>query len=291
MHPPMSTITYYILLFTTCGVSERPRGIAESDSTSRPQGPSSVWRRRRCPLPACALLRRSLAKGRFAQADSAPAHVRDRVWIGSVGAASNGAALRDNGITHVLSLCPDELPRQADVHYHVVQDLPDAPAADMRTRLPALCDFIQDSLDSQTERSEPAVLVNCFQGKSRSAAVVAAFLIRKHGLTVAQGASARCHCWLRNVRGVGLASALRPGRLCFARGKVQRGGLTGLSASHTGSHWFLGLPHWLALVYRPLTLSHTGLSASHTGSHWFIGLRDSCLSIRAGGYSRVAVRG
>ena len=119
-----------------------------------------------------------------------PAHVRDNVWIGSVGAASNGAALRDKGITHVLSLCPDELPRQADVHYHLVQDLPDAPAADLRARLPALCNFIQDSLATQTESSEPAVLVNCFQGKSRSAAVVAAFLIRKHGLTVVQGAIA-----------------------------------------------------------------------------------------------------
>ena len=45
-----------------------------------------------------ALLRRSLAKHRFASLDHEPAHVKDRLWIGSIGAASNAPALRSRGL-------------------------------------------------------------------------------------------------------------------------------------------------------------------------------------------------
>ena len=31
------------------------------------------------------------------------------------------------GITHILSLCSDELPRHADISYKIVSDLPDKP--------------------------------------------------------------------------------------------------------------------------------------------------------------------
>ena len=92
------------------------------------------------------------------------------------------------GVTHVLSLCSDELPQHADIIYKVVRDLPDKPGADLRSRLPEMCDFVQHSLDAGKARSKggAAVLVSCFQGKSRSASVIAAFLMRRHGFTVAQ---------------------------------------------------------------------------------------------------------
>ena len=79
------------------------------------------------------------------------------------------------GVTHVLSLCSDELPQHADIIYKVVHDLPDKPGADLRSRLPELCDFVQHSLDAGKARSTggAAVLVSCFQGKSRSASVIA----------------------------------------------------------------------------------------------------------------------
>jgi hypothetical protein len=101
-----------------------------------------------------------------------PVHVRDNVWIGSVGSASNTAALLQNGawvwgvmqgeclsvhphlphqheqvllckltctlsppdlvlspgISHVLSLCSDEIPRHANLTYKIAPDLPDKPS-------------------------------------------------------------------------------------------------------------------------------------------------------------------
>ena len=134
-------------------------------------------------------LLRSLAKHRFTQEDNEPVHVKDNVWIGSIGAASNVDALQAKGITHVLSLCSDDIPRHKDILYNIMDDIADNPSTDLTSKLPKLCDFIQASLESETKLGTAAVLVNCFQGKSRSAAVVAAFLIRRHGLTVAEALS------------------------------------------------------------------------------------------------------
>ena len=134
-------------------------------------------------------LLRSLAKHRFTQEDNDPVHVKDNVWIGSIGAASNVDALQAKGITHVLSLCSDDIPRHKDILYNIMDDIADNPSTNLMSRLPQLCDFIQASLESETNLGTAAVLVNCFQGKSRSATVVAAFLIRRHGLTVAEALS------------------------------------------------------------------------------------------------------
>ena len=70
-----------------------------------------------------------------------------------------------------------------------MDDIADNPSTNLTPKLPQLCDFIQASLESETKLGTAAVLVNCFQGKSRSATVVAAFLIRRHGLTVAEALS------------------------------------------------------------------------------------------------------
>eukprot|EP01079_Euglenida_sp_SAG-EU17-18_P010459 gene10459-1898_t len=70
-----------------------------------------------------------------------------------------------------------------------------APAspADYRRSLPELiapcCDFISDAVSS----SEP-VLVHCFAGKSRSATVVLAYLVLRHGMSLVQAAELLKSC-------------------------------------------------------------------------------------------------
>ena len=63
------------------------------------QGGQVAWRLRRLLGDKLANLGdcRSLAVQRFALEDGEPVHVKDRVWIGSIGAASNHSSLRANG--------------------------------------------------------------------------------------------------------------------------------------------------------------------------------------------------
>jgi len=87
-------------------------------------------------------------------------------------AARSTRSLTENRITHILSVCrddiPAELPEAGFCHMRIA--IEDVDYADLLIHLPSACRFIDSAL-----RSGGNVLVHCGQGLSRSAAVVAAY--------------------------------------------------------------------------------------------------------------------
>jgi len=90
----------------------------------------------------------------------------------SIMAARSTRSLTENRITHILSVCSDQIPseaREAGIHHKRIP-VEDVDYADLLIHLPSACHFIDQAL-----RSGGVVLVHCVQGISRSAAVVAAY--------------------------------------------------------------------------------------------------------------------
>ena len=123
----------------------------------------------------------ALLAARSAREDATPAEVCEGVWLGSVGAAAHGDALRARGVTHVLTVCDGVPPLDDDEEGGVkftratraVRDAPDAP---IEETFDFCFDFIADAV-----ASGGAVLVHCFQGKSRSATICAMYMMRAFG--------------------------------------------------------------------------------------------------------------
>ncbi|KAI0268084.1 protein-tyrosine phosphatase-like protein [Gloeopeniophorella convolvens] len=92
-----------------------------------------------------------------------------RLYIGNLSAAKSVDLRRQFGITHTLSVCPD-CPSQGPNHFII--PVQDSEYDDILIHLPQACRFIQNALDAGGR-----VLVHCLMGISRSATVVAAYLM------------------------------------------------------------------------------------------------------------------
>lgn len=94
----------------------------------------------------------------------------------SVTAARSTRSLTENRITHILSVCTDqipaELPEAPYTHMRIAVD--DVEYADLLIHLPSACRFIDSAL-----KSGGIVLVHCGQGLNRSAAVVVAYCMSR----------------------------------------------------------------------------------------------------------------
>ena len=94
------------------------------------------------------------------------------IWLGALSAAAQTAVLRARGIARVLTVASGlrlELPDDFEHHKISVRDVPEA---DLLSHLgPAL------SMMREARAAGQAVLVHCYAGVSRSAAVVIAFLM------------------------------------------------------------------------------------------------------------------
>ena len=90
----------------------------------------------------------------------------------SIMAAKSTRSLTENRITHILSVCADQIPAETPEapFTHMRISVEDVDYADLLIHLPSACRFIDSAL-----RSGGIVLVHCGQGLSRSAAVVAAY--------------------------------------------------------------------------------------------------------------------
>lgn len=109
--------------------------------------------------------------------DPHPAHVHGGVYIGSQDAAANLDALRENRVTLVLN-AGAQLPNfHPDAFEYMKLPLLDVPETDIFAHFDAAADFIARSTP------ESSVLVHCNAGVSRSATLVAAYLIREAGHT------------------------------------------------------------------------------------------------------------
>jgi len=123
--------------------------------------------------------------------------IENRLFLGNILAARSSRSLTERRITHILSVCPDPIPAELSAsgvsHKRIAVD--DVDYEDLLIHLPDACRFIDQAL-----RNGGNVLVHCVQGISRSAAVVAAYLMWTRRLNATQALqvvrSARDQIWL-----------------------------------------------------------------------------------------------
>lgn len=110
-----------------------------------------------------------------------------RLFVGSIGAAySEEEVLRRRQYTHVVCVgMADAMELRFAERGLAYLRVPvrDRPTEPLGAHLPATCRFIEAALAGAPANK---VLVHCFQGKSRSVAVAAAFLMRRDGLSLEQ---------------------------------------------------------------------------------------------------------
>ncbi|KAI0053766.1 phosphatases II [Auriscalpium vulgare] len=95
--------------------------------------------------------------------------IGQQLFIGNLNAATCPEVRRDYAITHIVSVCPD-YPSQGPRHLTI--PIQDSEYEDLLVYLPEACRFIQAALDGGGR-----VLVHCVMGISRSATVIAAYLM------------------------------------------------------------------------------------------------------------------
>lgn len=134
------------------------------------------------------LVLRALATARFVQADHEAVEIpgASGLFLGSVGAAWNEQELARRAITHVLTLSADDGGRVAALTHklglaHLAVNVADQAAADLAACFGPCFAFVDAAL-----AAEGRVLVHCFQGKSRSTAIVAGYLMTRQGVTLNQ---------------------------------------------------------------------------------------------------------
>ena len=166
-------------------LSRGTRGDGDGDARARAMDKSTQDARVKALFAA-------LLTARSVKNDSRAVEVTKGVYIGSVGAAKNVEALRELGVTHVLTACGG-MPREGfypdDFEYATcaVDDKPDAAIDEHFDRC---FDFIRDAL-----ARDGKVLVHCFQGKSRSATICAMYMMRALGMDLDEAMTA-----IREVR-------------------------------------------------------------------------------------------
>jgi hypothetical protein len=121
-------------------------------------------------LAACIELRRR---------DAEPQEVVPGVYIGSIAAARNRAALAAAGITHVICATAECAPFYPDELAYLHVRVRDEPGVQISAHFDEVCAFIDAALAARG-----AVLVHCVMGRSRSATLVCAHLMRAHGLSM-----------------------------------------------------------------------------------------------------------
>ena len=115
---------------------------------------------------------REIAIKRFADSDGLPCKVADALYVGSIGAARNLRALKACGITHIMCVATNIGPSYPTDFAYMTVPVDDRPNVNIR-------DYFHDAFAfiDEARNGGGAVLVHCFQGKSRSVAFVTAYVM------------------------------------------------------------------------------------------------------------------
>ena len=120
----------------------------------------------------------ALLTARRVKSDADASEVAPGVFVGGVGAAKNRDGLLAHGVTHVLTVCNGISAFYEDDFTYGYARVEDNTSADIAAHFEYCYAFIVDALASGGR-----VFVHCFQGKSRSVAVCAMYLMRSEGLS------------------------------------------------------------------------------------------------------------
>ena len=109
-----------------------------------------------------------------------PDLVVKKMYISSIRVAQNLSILRKLGITHVLTVCPMRPTHFPGIEYKVVS-ISDSPDQRIDLKFPECFEFIRYALESGGK-----ILIHCFQGVSRSASIIIAYLMTYHDMSFIQ---------------------------------------------------------------------------------------------------------
>lgn len=106
-------------------------------------------------------------------------HIEDGVFIGDISSACNEEKLQSLGITHILTAILGVAPQYPATFIYKNVPIRDIESEDIKSHLAECIEFIDSAVASGGK-----ILVHCVCGVSRSATIVAAWVMTKHGYSV-----------------------------------------------------------------------------------------------------------